>query len=107
MARFDEYADRYQSIAMERRDGILQMTFHTDGGPLKWGEIPHREFGYAFTDVGSDTENKVIIITGTGDDYCAEYPVEGVAPGASPSSGTPSTGRARGSCSTCWTSRCL
>jgi enoyl-CoA hydratase/carnithine racemase len=84
MARLDEYVNRYRSIVMERRDGILQMTFHTDGGPLKWGEVPHREFGYAFTDVGSDPENKVIILTGTGDEYCAEYPVEGVAPRSQP-----------------------
>lgn len=41
MARFDEYAQAYQSIRMERRDGILQLTFHTNGGPLQWGELPH------------------------------------------------------------------
>jgi len=28
---------------MERRDGILQITFHTDGDTLQWGERPHRE----------------------------------------------------------------
>ena len=69
MARFDEYARKYQTINMERRDGILQMTFHTDGGSLRWGEAPHREFPQAFSDVGSDPENKVVIMTGTGDIY--------------------------------------
>ena len=44
MARFDDYAEAYQTIRMERRQGILQMTFHTNGGPLQWGELPHREF---------------------------------------------------------------
>ena len=53
---------------MERRDGILQMTFHTGGGPLQWGLLPHGEFPQRFRDVGSDPENKVII-TGTGDVY--------------------------------------
>ena len=72
MASFGEYANKYENIRMERRDGILQITFHTDGGSLKWGEAPHREFGYAFTDIGSDSDNKVIIMTGTGDVYCAE-----------------------------------
>ena len=72
MASFEEYANKYENIRMERRDGILQITFHTDGGILKWGEAPHREFGYAFTDIGSDPDNKVIIMTGTGDVYCTQ-----------------------------------
>ena len=40
MARLEDYANKYQTIKMERRDGILQMTFHTDGGPLQWGGLP-------------------------------------------------------------------
>ena len=78
MAELAEYAEKYQNIHMERRDGILQVTFHTREGSLKWDEPPHREFGYAFTDIGSDPENKVVIMTGTGDDFCAE--VEGTRP---------------------------
>src|SRR3990172_8540863 len=69
MTRFGDYATKYQTIRMERRDGILQMTFHTSGGPLQWGLLPHGEFPQAFRDVGSDPENKVVIITGTGDTY--------------------------------------
>ena len=69
MARFDDYATKYQTIRMERRDGILQMTFHTDGGPLQWGLLPHGEFPQAFRDVGSDPDTKVVILTGTGDTY--------------------------------------
>ena len=67
MASFDEYSDKYQSIKMERRNGILQMTFHTDNGPLHWGGVPHTEFSQVFVDVGSDPENRIIIMTGTGD----------------------------------------
>jgi hypothetical protein len=51
MASFDDYAGKYRTIRMERRDGILQMTFHTDGGPLQWGLLPHGEFPQAFRDV--------------------------------------------------------
>ena len=68
---FEEYSDKYENMRMERRDGILQVTFHTDGGSFKWGEVPHRELGYAFADIGSDPENKVVIMTGTGDDFLA------------------------------------
>lgn len=67
MARFDQYAQAYQTMRMERREGILQLTFHTDGQSLQWGSLPHREFGQAFRDVGSDPENRVVILTGTGD----------------------------------------
>ena len=48
MATLDQYADKYPSIRMERHNGILQMTFHTDGGPLQWGGSPHQEFSQDF-----------------------------------------------------------
>ena len=69
MTSLDEYATKYQSIMAERHDGILQLTFHTDGGPLQWGGVPHQEFPQAFADVGSDPENRVVIIPGTGDSF--------------------------------------
>lgn len=79
MARFEEYAERYRTIQMERRDGILQMRFHTDGGPLQWGMAPHGEFPSAFRDVGSDPENRVIIMTGTGNAFSGPRPEPGSA----------------------------
>ena len=69
MASFESYANKYKSVRMERRDGILQMTLHSDGGPLRWGFLPHGELPEAFYDVGSDYENKVVIITGTGGEF--------------------------------------
>ncbi len=76
MARLEEYADKFRNLRMERRDGILQVTFHTDGDSLKW-DTPHRELGYAFADIGSDPDNKVIIFTGVGDNFCAEREASG------------------------------
>ena len=69
MTSLDEYADKYPSIRMERRNGILQMTFHTDDGPLQWGGSPHKEFSQVFVDVVSDFENRIVIMTGTGDTF--------------------------------------
>ncbi|HEX2173003.1 MAG TPA: enoyl-CoA hydratase/isomerase family protein [Dehalococcoidia bacterium] len=77
MARFADYAEKYQTIRMERREGILQLTFHTNGGPLQWGLLPHEEFPQAFRDVGSDPENKVVIMTGTGDAFSGPRPAGG------------------------------
>ncbi len=67
MTEFEQYSEKYQTIKMERRDGILQITFHTDGDSLRWGLLPHTEFPQAFSDIGSDPKNKVVIMTGTGD----------------------------------------
>lgn len=73
MAKFHEYANKYQHIHMERREGILQATFHTDGGTLQWGPVPYVEFPKCFADIGSDPENKAVIFTGAGDDFSGPY----------------------------------
>ncbi len=69
MASLEEYVDKYQTARMERRNGILQLTLHTNGGSLQWGELPHRELVHVFHDIGSDPNNKVVIMTGTGDAF--------------------------------------
>ncbi|HYF34181.1 MAG TPA: hypothetical protein VD994_02735 [Prosthecobacter sp.] len=43
MNRFDSYATKYSCIRMRRENGILEMRFHTDDGPLRWGLVPHGE----------------------------------------------------------------
>lgn len=73
MARFEDYAESYKHVRMERRNGILQMQLHTDGGTLRWGESPHAELGRCFYDIGSDPDNKVIIMTGTEDKFIARF----------------------------------
>jgi enoyl-CoA hydratase/carnithine racemase len=57
---------------MQRRDGILEVTLHNKGGSLLWNESVHRELPYACTDISADPDNKVVILTGTGDVFCAE-----------------------------------
>ena len=72
MKHFDDYRAKYDCVAMERREGILELQLHTDGGPLIWNEIAHRELAHVFADVGADPENRVIVLTGTGDAFCVE-----------------------------------
>lgn len=83
---FDEYRDRYLNIAMERRDGILQVTFQTEGGPLRWGHIggAHAEFAQAFADIARDAENKIVIMTGTGDAWSGPVASKETFPRANP-----------------------
>lgn len=61
------YANKYSRIAMERRDGILEVRLHTDGGPFQWGLEAQAELVGAFTDIAADRDNRIVILTGTGD----------------------------------------
>jgi enoyl-CoA hydratase/carnithine racemase len=72
VSKLEKYRDKYQYIKMERTDGILQMTFHSRGKELLWGGRPHEEASYAFYEVARDRENRAVIITGTGDSFCAD-----------------------------------
>ena len=71
-ARFDQYRNRYQNIKLDREDGILTMTLRTNESSFVWSALAHEELGYCFTDIGTDRENKVVIMTSTGDNWCAD-----------------------------------
>ncbi len=77
MAKFEEYSTKYKTIKMERRDGILQMTLHTEGKELQWGFLPHGELPQAFQNVADDKENRIVILTGTGNEFSGPKPVAG------------------------------
>jgi len=82
MTILTEYQNKYRNIKFERRDGVLQMTLHTDGEPMQWGAALgsiHEQLGHAFYDVAHDIETRVLILTGTGNAFCVkgkrdEYP---------------------------------
>ncbi len=76
MIEFKDYAKKYSNIRMEREDGILEITFNTEGGSLVWGGGPHAQFGPAFYDIGRDPENKIVIMTGTGNAFIEEISPE-------------------------------
>ncbi len=69
---YETYSTAYRHVAMRREDGILELRLHSDGGPLVWGSSPHTELGDCFADVGSDPENRIVIITGTGGEFLAK-----------------------------------
>jgi len=80
VSRFEDYANRYRHVRIERNDGIVEIAIHRNGGSAKWeatlGGI-HDELGQAFYEVGRDPENRIVIITGTGDDFLVELDAEG------------------------------
>jgi enoyl-CoA hydratase/carnithine racemase len=69
MMKFEHYVNKYKHIRLERRDGILQMQLHTNGETVIWSVDAHEELGYCFSDIGADSENQVVIITGTGENF--------------------------------------
>jgi enoyl-CoA hydratase/carnithine racemase len=69
---FDEYASRYDHIQLTREDGVLQVTFHTEGKSLVWTSRAHDELAYCFTDIACDPENKVVVLTGAGEAFCSQ-----------------------------------
>lgn len=75
--KLSDYQNKYSQAKLDRHDGILEVTFHTNGKELEWGGVPHDEFSYLFADVARDFENKVVILTGTGESFCANPPPTG------------------------------
>lgn len=72
MSKLEAYANKYKHVKMERHDGILQVTLHADGKELMWSLSPHEELGDCFSDIANDSDNKVVILTGTGDIFIGE-----------------------------------
>jgi enoyl-CoA hydratase/carnithine racemase len=74
--RYAEYKDRYANFRFElSEEGILFMQCHTKGGSLVWDWKVHDEMSDAFADVAGDREIKVLIHTGTGENYNADWGV--------------------------------
>jgi enoyl-CoA hydratase/carnithine racemase len=69
---FEEYAKKYENIELERTDGIVVMTVHSNGKSLVWTAQAHDELAYCFADLANDRDNKVVILTGAGEAFCEE-----------------------------------
>ncbi|MGO9063086.1 MAG: enoyl-CoA hydratase/isomerase family protein [Candidatus Binataceae bacterium] len=76
LIKFENYKDKYQHIKLDRRDGIVQLTIHTKGDTLKFSSLFHTEICDAFTNLGADHDNRAIIITGAGKEFCTSVDVE-------------------------------
>ena len=63
MTQLDEYANRYRHVAFDRRDGVLEVRLHTDGGPMVWSPSAHRELADAYGDIAGDPETKLSRLT--------------------------------------------
>jgi len=74
---FESYRDKYENLRMKRENGILEVALHTRGGPLVFNGYVHEALVHAFRDIGDDPDNHVVILTGTGNEFCAQISPEG------------------------------
>ena len=64
--QFEKYKEKYKRhVAMERKNGIIELRMHTDGGPVVWGLDMHRVLSQLWIDVGNDPQNDLMILTST------------------------------------------
>lgn len=64
-----DYFTAYERANLRREDGIVEVTLHTDGDTLQWKTAAHREYESLWHDIAKDRDNKVVILTGTGDAF--------------------------------------
>lgn len=78
MADLSIYQTKYSRASLTRDElGILEVRLHADGGPFVWDEPAHRELPQLWRDIAHDAMNRVVILTGTGDEWCARFDASG------------------------------
>ncbi len=66
----EEYAPKWEGMAhLRRENGILEVRFHTDDGPVRFCEAIHRAYLGLCHDISNDFDNEIVILTGTGDSF--------------------------------------
>jgi enoyl-CoA hydratase/carnithine racemase len=77
---FDEYREIFkQHFIMERRNGVLLVQMHTEGGEVLWSLELHRAIWQLFRIIGADPENEVMIFSATGNKWVAAFDDESFA----------------------------
>ena len=70
MLSFDDYADRFENVAITRSEsGVITLRLHTGGGAFVYGAAAHAELPFALRCVADDVANRVVVLTGTGDSF--------------------------------------
>lgn len=66
----EEYAPKWDGMAhLRREDGILEVRFHTEDGPVRFCEAIHTGYLGLCHDISHDPDNELVILTGTGDSF--------------------------------------
>src|SRR5258707_6944138 len=78
MSRLEAYRDSFHNARLARsKSGVLEVALHTDGGTLVFDGHAHEQFVDLFHSIGSDPDNRVVILTGTGPAFMESISPEG------------------------------
>ena len=78
MSRFEAYRASFPNARLARsKSGVLEVALHTDGGTLVFNGHTHEQFVDLFHAIGSDPDNRVVILTGSGNAFMETISPEG------------------------------
>jgi enoyl-CoA hydratase/carnithine racemase len=78
VSRFETYHTSFPNARLTRsQTGILEVALHTNGDTLVFNGHTHEQFVDLFHAVGSDPDNRVVILTGSGSAFMETISPEG------------------------------
>ena len=78
MSHFDVYRHTFPNARLTRsKSGVLEVALHSDGGTLVFNGHTHEQFVDLFHAIGSDRDNRVVILTGSGDAFMEQITLDG------------------------------
>ena len=78
MSNFNAYKNSFPNARLTRSEsGVLEVALHTDGGKLVFNGHTHEQFVDLFHAIGEDRDNRVVILTGSGDAFMDAISPEG------------------------------
>jgi enoyl-CoA hydratase/carnithine racemase len=78
MSGLDAYRASFPNARLIRsKSGVLEVVLHTDGGTLIFNGHTHEQFVDLFHAIGSDRDNRVVILTGSGNAFMETISPEG------------------------------
>ena len=67
------YFTAYENVRLTRTpSGVLTLAFHTGGGPVVFTGQLHEDFPKLLGQIGDDRDNRVLVLTGTGDRFMTD-----------------------------------
>ena len=78
MGRFDAYRNSFPNARLSRsKTGVLEVALHSNGGTLVFNGHTHEQFVDLFHAIGSDPDNRVVILTGSGEAFMESITADG------------------------------
>ncbi len=78
--KLKDYQEQFKEhLSFERKNGILQVRMNTHGGPVKWSFQMHQALAEAWSVIGHDPENELLILTSTDPYWIGEFDKESFA----------------------------